>query len=222
VVSIVPPPMGYALAFDPDPVIAGTDTGRRSALAAGFDGADSAGASGTLNGCVMNLSTSARAIGYSVASSLGWLTPASGTTGQLDPFAQESLPVVYSIPLGARQGERDTITVVLAIPPSYSETTTFFLACDKDTFPPGVEESPGVKARTANRGATIVRGMLCLPDGSSTSSSPSWLLDIAGRMVIALRPGANDVSRLSPGVYFVRAVGRELSAVSCQKVVLTR
>jgi hypothetical protein len=37
-----------------------------------------------------------------------------------------------------------------------------------------------------------------------------------------LRDGANDVSRLSPGVYFVRAESRELSAVSCRKMVIAR
>jgi hypothetical protein len=40
--------------------------------------------------------------------------------------------------------------------------------------------------------------------------------------VLELHSGANDVSGLAPGVYFVRAVGGKLSAVSCQKVVLTR
>ena len=34
--------------------------------------------------------------------------------------------------------------------------------------------------------------------------------------------GANDVRSLAPGVYFVRAVSCEPSAVSCQKVVVTR
>jgi hypothetical protein len=31
-----------------------------------------------------------------------------------------------------------------------------------------------------------------------------WLLDAAGRRVMELRQGANDVSRLAAGVYFVR------------------
>jgi hypothetical protein len=30
------------------------------------------------------------------------------------------------------------------------------------------------------------------------------LLDITGRKVMELQPGDNDVSRLAPGVYFVR------------------
>ena len=61
-------------------------------------------------------------------------------------------------------------------------------------------------------------------DGRSAISnlqSEIALLDLTGRKVLDLKPGANDVSRLSPGVYFVRAVSREPSAVSCQKVVIT-
>jgi hypothetical protein len=50
------------------------------------------------------------------------------------------------------------------------------------------------------------------------------LLDIQGRKVMELVPGANDVSRLVPGVYIVRsvpsAVSRKPSAVT--KVVVTR
>jgi len=47
------------------------------------------------------------------------------------------------------------------------------------------------------------------------------LLDAAGRRVLSLKPGRNDVSRLTPGVYFVRltpGVRREASSVT--KVLL--
>jgi len=67
---------------------------------------------------------------------------------------------------------------------------------------------------------TVVRGVLNLP--KSTSSSPSRLLDIGGRKVMELHHGANDVRSLAPGIYFVRAVSREPSAVSCRKVVIAR
>ena len=43
------------------------------------------------------------------------------------------------------------------------------------------------------------------------------LLDISGRKVLELQPGANDVRGLAPGVYFVRS---EPSAVT--KVVIQR
>jgi hypothetical protein len=76
---------------------------------------------------------------------------------------------------------------------------------------------------------TIVRGMLELPPGkpgqSTTGQSLVFLLDASGRKVMELHPGPNDVSRLSPGVYFVRsAVSGERSAVGgeVRKVVLTK
>jgi len=49
------------------------------------------------------------------------------------------------------------------------------------------------------------------------------LLDVSGRRVMKLKPGPNDVSWLSPGVYFVRgpsAASRQPLAV--RKVVLTK
>jgi len=69
----------------------------------------------------------------------------------------------------------------------------------------GVEESPPrpTGAAAVNPGPTIVRGVLWLATSPSTSSSPSWLLDISGRKVLELKPGANDVRHLAPGVYHV-------------------
>jgi hypothetical protein len=66
--------------------------------------------------------------------------------------------------------------------------------------------------------------VLYLPDASSHKfNTSSWLLDISGRKVLELRSGPNDVSRLAPGVYFVReasGVKRETSRVT--KVIVTR
>jgi tRNA U34 2-thiouridine synthase MnmA/TrmU len=45
------------------------------------------------------------------------------------------------------------------------------------------------------------------------------LLDISGRKVMSLQPGANDVSGLAPGVYFVRAAER---ASIVRKVIIAR
>ncbi len=90
--------------------------------------------------------------------------------------------------------------------------------------PAGIEEETSHRltgAAEANA-ATIVRGVLFLAERPSSSVSTSSLFDTGGREVLDLSPGANDVSKLAPGVYFVRAVSRELSAVSCQKVVVTR
>jgi len=72
--------------------------------------------------------------------------------------------------------------------------------------------------------ATIVRGVLVLRavDGRQNTAYKAELLDVAGRKVLDLKSGANDVSPLGPGVYFVceaSSVGRDASSVT--KVVVT-
>ena len=86
--------------------------------------------------------------------------------------------------------------------------------------PLAVEEGAAAGVRPTPN-ATIVRSVLRLADGSSASSSPSWLLDAAGRRALRLRPGANDVSQLAPGVYFAAGHGVR-AAARVRKVVLSR
>ena len=75
------------------------------------------------------------------------------------------------------------------------------------------EHSGGGSRQTA----TIVHGVLPLGvDSRQHSAFRADLLDATGRRVLTLKPGPNDVSRLSPGVYFVR----ERSAA--RKVVIQR
>jgi hypothetical protein len=92
------------------------------------------------------------------------------------------------------------------------------------SYVPGVEETPNAKVRTANSMPTVVRGALVLgaADSRQNTGYRAELLDVCGRKVVELRSGANDVRALAPGVYFVRAVSREPSAVSCHKVVIAR
>ncbi|MFO7676747.1 MAG: hypothetical protein R6X12_10575 [bacterium] len=65
----------------------------------------------------------------------------------------------------------------------------------------------GVAERPAAGGAaplpTVARGALFL-----AGDRPAELRDAAGRVAARLAPGANDVSRLAPGVYFVAAGAR--------------
>ncbi len=88
------------------------------------------------------------------------------------------------------------------------------------------ETSPRPTGATVANAPTIVRGVLLL-DGLGTRSelpernsvmSRAALLDVGGRQVMVLRPGANDVRALAPGVYFVR----EAQAHAVRKVVVTR
>jgi hypothetical protein len=89
---------------------------------------------------------------------------------------------------------------------------------------PAVAEVTNPEVRKTNTRATIVRSVLRLPESSSLEPRVVSLCDISGRRVVDLRPGANDVRALAPGVYFVRRSktedGRPTADIS--KVVVAR
>jgi DNA-binding beta-propeller fold protein YncE len=89
----------------------------------------------------------------------------------------------------------------------------------RDTLAVGIEENQP-QASSNKLQATVVRGVLFLNgDCPRTGTVPkAALLDVSGRKVLDLHPGANDVGRLSPGVYFVR----EAHARVLRRVVVTR
>jgi predicted acyl esterase len=75
----------------------------------------------------------------------------------------------------------------------------------------GLEErAEGGRTRAESVTPTIVRGMLLQRDMTDFGSGKSdrvpgpLLLDAAGRKVMELQPGLNDVRHLAPGVYFMR------------------
>jgi hypothetical protein len=70
----------------------------------------------------------------------------------------------------------------------------------------GVEEREKSEERGMKSGANIVRRVLFLPQSLTPDPQP-LLLDVSGRKVLGLHPGANDISRLASGVYFASAVG---------------
>jgi len=84
----------------------------------------------------------------------------------------------------------------------------------------GIVEMANGAVRMANGGATIVRNVLNLEPARDNLKSEICLLDISGRKVLELKPGANDVRQLAPGVYFVRSAPQDGRLV--QKVVITR
>jgi hypothetical protein len=84
---------------------------------------------------------------------------------------------------------------------------------------PGIEQEESFDVRRSIDGATIVRGVLFMPEVSARKTQVTRLLDISGRMVLDLHPGANDVRALAPGVYFVREAQTQAQAV--RKIVLT-
>jgi YVTN family beta-propeller protein len=77
------------------------------------------------------------------------------------------------------------------------------LSVIRDSVVGAVEEQrPTPAAARIAPFATVVRGVLHLP-ASSFGIRHSTLVDAAGRRLLDLRPGPNDVSSLAPGVYFV-------------------
>jgi hypothetical protein len=69
--------------------------------------------------------------------------------------------------------------------------------------PAGIDEHPqSVRARTE---PTVVTSVLFLSGVSGHKPHAAGLADISGRRVMDLRPGANDVRALPPGVYVIEA-----------------
>ena len=85
----------------------------------------------------------------------------------------------------------------------------------------GAAEGSKALVSRRNHEATLVRGRLRLP--STQSSGHRYLLSSDGRKVADLAPGPNDVSRLAPGVYFIRRdTGYGLRDTELHKVIVTR
>ena len=85
----------------------------------------------------------------------------------------------------------------------------------------GVEESREPQAVGRKQEASVVRGVLVLPQASSRKPQATSLLDASGREVMELQAGPNDVRSLAPGVYFARRATGE-GRVANSKVIVTR
>jgi len=72
--------------------------------------------------------------------------------------------------------------------------------------PLGIAEEPARQPVSVQSSATVIRGVLLLGAAGSRQNVEcrAELLSIAGRKVMDLEPGGNDVRALAPGVYFVR------------------
>jgi photosystem II stability/assembly factor-like uncharacterized protein len=96
-------------------------------------------------------------------------------------------------------------------------------SCYAWQFSAGLAEGPSLSPAGNRQLSTVVHGVLILPEAASPKPQAASLLDASGRRVLTLRPGANDVRSLSPGIYFVRqppSDKREASSVN--KVTVTR
>jgi len=79
------------------------------------------------------------------------------------------------------------------------------------------DDRPGAVGRPVPLIATVARGELYLPEAQSTEGTRTCLFDIFGRTVARLHPGCNDVSGLSPGIYFIRRGPATVGKVVVQK-----
>jgi len=129
-------------------------------------------------------------------------------------------------PVGVRWLDGPGKAVCFGFPMYYTVDSEAFVVARKvlDDLgePYGLADGQQPMAYGARLLPTVIRNTLFLQ--ASLLSLPSSLFSLDGRKVMALKLGANDISALSPGVYFVRsgpsATGRQPSAVT--KVVLTR
>ncbi|MBM3322684.1 YncE family protein [candidate division WOR-3 bacterium] len=85
----------------------------------------------------------------------------------------------------------------------------------------GIAESPRPRTSGSEIEATVARGVLVLPRASLGHGS-ALLLDSSGRQVLELTVGVNDVSRLAPGVYFIRQSRASARVQAAGKVILNR
>ena len=90
----------------------------------------------------------------------------------------------------------------------------------------GTEEMMKDEGGRMKPNPTIVRGVLVLGavDSRQKTAYRAELLDISGRKMLDLKPGANNVSRLGPGVYFVgKGLGdRDQGSGMMRKVIISR
>jgi hypothetical protein len=107
---------------------------------------------------------------------------------------------------------------------AYTTSEGVFLLHGVDVV--GQSEEQGQPMASGSRlTASVVRNVLLLPEASSLKpQAAGWLLDAAGCRALDLRPGANDVGGLSPGVYFVREAQAQaqVQTQAVRKVVITR
>ncbi|MGQ9678711.1 MAG: hypothetical protein ACUVUD_05455 [bacterium] len=86
-------------------------------------------------------------------------------------------------------------------------------------YPIAAAESPTLKEKRQREISPFARSVLFVTELNKPSSAAPVLFDQTGKKVLNLKSGVNDVSRLSPGVYFVRGLGKGRDV---EKVVILR
>jgi hypothetical protein len=117
----------------------------------------------------------------------------------------------------------DLPSVPLAAVPNPEERCIYVMCPDVALVypdaPAGIEEMMNNEREVMNAGASVFRDVLLFqPESGHGRIVTCELLDVSGRRVKELRPGANDVRALSPGIYFMHTEARGLT----RKIIITR
>jgi len=125
---------------------------------------------------------------------------------------------ISTVPTGTDAGECELLLDSLGQPLiAFTSRSGVWLAHGVDVVGQS-EERQDPTLHNPQLTASVVRSVLFLPVSPSTIRTS--LFDMTGRKVMELHPGSNDVSRLSPGVYFMREAQAQAQAV--QKFVVAR
>jgi hypothetical protein len=100
-----------------------------------------------------------------------------------------------------------------------NRTQEFWAYCRPDRRSDScIDEQPTATPAASQPKSALLRGVLRIAQPSACE-----LLDASGRKLLVLHPGANDASRLAPGVYFVcESLKPKLQAQAVRKIILTR
>jgi subtilisin family serine protease len=157
----------------------------------------------------VNIKSLSRTGGYVQMSGVSWACAhAAGAIALLlsrdsmmSPVAVDSVLELSAVPLGAPRKDNvygaGRINVYAAV---------------------GLAEAENRESGIQKRSPTVVRGILRVPVSSRFVHYS--LFDQTGRAVASLNSGSNDLSRLAPGVYFLRCAGESGSAAGHEVLVL--
>lgn len=208
-------PIGYNTLFACRPKIAqDPSNGRLCASWSEYDAANSEPRTQLLRADIWASTSTDNGVTWTLAVRLTGPDSASRVHFDLAPIVNDTMHIVYLEDLVAgafvqQQG-----------PPSFNPIVYLRVPVARL----GLKERPTPCAAPRSPEATIVRGVLRIADSRQDTEYRAELLDIAGRKVMDLRPGRNDIRHLSPGVYFVVREGprNQGSGSSSRKVVVCR
>jgi hypothetical protein len=142
-------------------------------------------------------------------------TDSSGDTLWTRTFGAESVDFAMAV----RQTSDGGYIVAGAACPSGTSSYDICLIKMAPDSAPGIEGSHKPQVASHKLEPTIVSGVLDLGvDSRQNTEDRADLLDVSGRKIIELHAGANDVSRLAPGVYFVR----DAQSQAARRIVIQR